>query len=104
MRVVDGTTGSLHRVLVCNQVPPGRSVWTVKLQGEPRAPFDAEIHIGTQVSGRYFPRANGPSAYLWLTDEQEAGGVLTIQAPAGRTVILHYNDGGTEQTVGGRYR
>jgi hypothetical protein len=101
VRVVDGTTGNLNGVLVCNQVPSGRSVWTVKLQGKARTPFVAEIHIGTQVSGKYFPRANGPSAYLWLTDKEGADGVLTIPVPAGRTVTVHYNDGRTEETVGG---
>jgi hypothetical protein len=101
VRVVDGTTGNLHGVFVCSQVPTGRSVWTVKLKGELRTPAIAEIHIGGQVSGRFFPRANGPSAYVWLTDTNAVGGVLTVQVPDGRAVTLHYNDGRTEQTVGG---
>jgi hypothetical protein len=101
VRVVDGTTGNLHGVLVCSKVPTGRSVWTVKSKGKLRTPLIAEINIGSQVSGRFFPRANGPSAYVWLTDEHAVGGVLTIQIPDGRTVTLHYNDGQTEQTVGG---
>jgi hypothetical protein len=101
VRVVDGSTGNLHGVLVCSKVPAGRSVWTVKFEGELRTPLMAEIHIGTQVSGRFFPRANGPSAYVWLTDAHVGSGVLTIQVPDGRAVTLHYNDGQTEQTVGG---
>ena len=101
VRVVDGTTGNLNGVLVCNQVPAGRSVWTVKLQGEPRAQLVAGIQLGKEVSGRYFPRQNGPSAYLWLTDEKGVAGVLAIQVPAGRLATLHYNDGQREQTVGG---
>ncbi len=100
-RVVDGTTGNLHGVLVCDQVPRGRSVWTVNLYGEGREPFVADIHVGDQVRGRYFPRANGPSAYVWLADEHCAGGVLELHVPAGRTVTVHYNNGHTEQTIGG---
>ena len=104
VRVVDGTTGNLNGVLVCDQVPSGRSVWTVQLQGEQRAPIDAAIHIGDKVSGRFFPRANGPSAYVWLSDKQMADGVLTIPVPAGRQATVHYNDGQTEQTTGGSLR
>jgi len=101
VRVVDGSTGNLHGVLVCSKVPTGRSVWTVKFKGELRTPVIAEIHIGNQVSGRFFPRANGPSAYVWLTDTNAVGGVLTVQVPDGRAATLHYNNGQTEQTVGG---
>jgi hypothetical protein len=101
VRMVDGTTGNLNGVLVCDQVPKGRSTWTMELPGAHRAPFVADIQIGSQVRGRYFPRANGPSAYLWLADNHSAGGVLTLRIPAGRIVTLHYNDGQTEQTVGG---
>jgi len=101
VRVVDGTTSNLNGVLVCDQVPKGRSIWTMKLPGTRREPFVADIQIGTQVRGRYFPRATGPSAYLWLADNHSVGGVLTLRIPAGRTVTLHYNDGQTEQAVGG---
>ena len=101
VRVVDGATDNLNGVLVCDDVPSGQSVWTVNLQGKSRAPLAAEIHIGDKVSGRFFPRANGPSLYVWLSDEQIGDGVLTIQVPANRQVIIHYNDGTTEQAAGG---
>jgi hypothetical protein len=101
LRVVDGSTGNTDGLVVCSNVPQGRSVWTLHLKGQPRTPLNPDVEIGAQVRGRMFLRNEVPHVYLWRADSKTASGILQIHVPAGHEVSVHYNDGKTERSRGG---
>ena len=97
VRVVDGSTGNLHGVLICERVPKGSRSWTVRLRGQPQPPVEPNFRIGDDVRGRMFQRATGTTAYVWLTESSQRTGTLTLRVPTGRQASVHYNDGRIEQ-------
>jgi hypothetical protein len=101
LTVVDGSTGNTHGLLVCSNVPKGRSLWVVHLKGQPRQPINPQVKIGAHVRGRMFLREGVPHTYLWLAEALTPSGMLKIRIPEGRVATVHYNDGKTEQGSGG---
>jgi hypothetical protein len=97
LRVVDGSTGNLHGVLVCERVPKGSRSWTVRLRGQLQPPLEPNFRIGDDVRGRSFQRATGTTAYVWLVEASQRTGTLALRVPAGRQASVHYNDGRIEQ-------
>jgi len=98
--IVDGSTENLCGVVVYENVVPGRSIRTVRLQGAPREPVDPTVRVGQHVAGRMFLRNGVPYVYLWRVAEKAPEGVLNIRVPGGRRVAVHYNDGKIEQAAG----
>lgn len=97
LRVVDGSTGNLHGVLVCDRIARGSHTWTIRLRGQPQPPLDPNCRIGDDVRGRMFQRATGTTVYVWLTESAKQPSTLTLRVPAGRQASVHYNDGRIEQ-------
>ena len=102
VRVVDGSTENLHGIVVCQQVPSGKSIRTVRLTGAPRQTLDPAVRIGQHVRGRIFLRAGQPQAYLWLAEAESPTGVLKVRVPEGRTVSAHDNAGHSQSTTAAR--
>jgi hypothetical protein len=99
--IVDGSTENLHGLVVCENVVPGKSVRSVRLQGTPREPVEPTLQIGRQVAGRMFLRNGVPYVYLWRVGKDAPDGVLTIRVPVGRKAAVHYNNGKINETAGG---
>jgi hypothetical protein len=99
--VTDGSTGNSHGVVVLNNVPKGRSKWSVVVKGQTRTPLQPQVQIGAHVRGRMFLRNEAPQIYVWLTDAQAPSGVLKIRVPEARIASVHYNDGKVERSIGG---
>jgi hypothetical protein len=102
--IVDGSTENLCGLVVCENISPGKSTRTVRLQGERREPVDPAVRVGQHVAGRMFLRNGIPYVYLWRIAEGSPEGVLGIKVPAGRNVTVHYNDGKTERAERGVLR
>src|SRR5690606_35783624 len=58
--VIDGVTGNLHGIVVCDHLPAGDSTRTVRLQGPPRAPRNANFSLGDALCGRTIHRMGTP--------------------------------------------
>lgn len=94
--VVDGSTGNLHGIIVCDRVTAGTHTWTIRLRGKASAPVKPAFHIGSNVAGRSFLRASGETtAYVWLDGPGAPDGILTVTVAAGRAASVKYNDGTT---------
>ncbi len=105
VKVVDGSTGNLHGVLVCDHVTKGSHTWTLRLRGEVCAPVEPEFRVGDDVRGRSFQRASGATTtYVWLENASRRTGTLTVRVPAGRQAGVHYNDGLLEEARDGVLR
>lgn len=104
VRVVDGSTGNVHGVVVCNQVPKGRNTWTLRLRGQSRTPLEPTFRIGDNVRGRSFQRASGTTAYVWLEPSSKQTGTLVLRVPPGRQASVHTNDGHLEPSRDGVLR
>ena len=91
--IVDGSTGNLSAVVICDEVPAGVSRRTVRLRGAPRRPLDPVVQVGAHVGGRVFMRDQGPSIYVWLARDGSPEGTLKVRVPDGRSVHAQDNAG-----------
>ncbi len=94
MSVIDGATGNLHGIIVCDQLPAGDSTRTVRLSGTPRASRSAEFSLGDALRGRTLYRDGIPHIYLWRAENVSPGQVM-LTLPRGYDVTVRYNDGQT---------
>jgi hypothetical protein len=99
--VLDGSTGNVHGVVICSNVPVGTSTWTVRLKGRPRKTINPNLSVQGYVTGRMFMHQEVPRVYLWLAEPTTPNGVLKIMLPAGRKANVHYNDGRIEEDTNG---
>ena len=102
--VVDGSTENVCGIVVCRDIPIGKSTQQVRLQGVGRKPFDAVVQLGPHVAGRVFLRNGVPYTYLWLSDDLPTAGILKIHVPGGKLARVHYNDGRTDESSDGLLR
>ena len=92
MSVTDGNTGNLNGLVICENVPTGKTVKRVKLAGRPRDPECMDFRVGDLVSGRVFVRDGVPQAYLWRNDGVQKV-TLELPVPQGEDIRALYVDG-----------
>lgn len=81
VKIVDGSTGNLHGILVCENVTKGKHSWTVRIDGKAEPVRNASFAIGKEIRGRFFQRSTGPVAYVWrAAPGQDAGKVVITPA------------------------
>jgi len=90
-RVIDGSTGNLHAIVLCAAVPAGTSEYRLRLVGTARELYRADFSLGTTLHGRTITRDGEHITYLWRADETPPG-LLRTTSPATRSVEIHYRD------------
>jgi hypothetical protein len=98
--ILDGTSGNLHGIVECRDVPAGTSICTIQVQGVPREPVQTTVAIGDSIKGRSFLRGDTPHVYLWMTKGKNAK--LSLTVPSERKVHVQYNDATQVQPVDGK--
>jgi hypothetical protein len=98
--ILDGSSGNLHGIVECSNVPAGTSTRIVQVQGVPREPVQTTVAIGDSIQGRSFLRGDTPHVYLGMTKGKNTK--VSVIVPPGRTVYVQYNDESRVEPVDGK--
>ncbi len=63
--LIDGWTGNLHGLITLEQIPSGKSEWTITLAGAHREPASIDFDLGAGAKARTFNMLAGPRTCIW---------------------------------------
>ncbi len=90
--ILDHTTGNLHGLLLCKNIPAGQSKYQLRLSGLARSPQPSFVSlVEGKVHAKTFYSQNIPYTYLWRAD-QTPPGTLELTIPNDKEVRVLYND------------
>jgi hypothetical protein len=90
--LTDHTTGNLHGLLLCREIPAGRSECRICLTGLARSPQPSFFSLAQgKIHAKTFYVQNVPYTYLWRS-EHTPPGILELVVPGDKEVRVLYND------------